>query len=115
MSEEKELSLNEYQRNAVTTDKYPKDLKGDLCVALGLVSESGEIAGAMRRIVRDDAEVITQERKGALMAELGDILWYVATLSDRLGFPLDRVASYNIAKLKDRARRGKIKGEGDNR
>lgn len=115
MNEKDTLTLNDYQSAAIKTDKYPKDLKGDLCVSLGLVSEAGEIAGAMRRVVRDDEDEITQKRKDALMSELGDILWYVATLSDRLGFSLERVASYNIAKLKDRARRGKIKGEGDNR
>ncbi len=107
--------MNDYQEKATSTDIYPPDLKGLLCVALGLVSEAGEIAGAMRRIVRDDADSISPERKEKLKYELGDILWYVATLSDRLDLPLQDVADANIKKLQDRKNRGKIKGQGDNR
>ena len=39
----------------------------------------------------------------------------VKTLSRDLGFDLQHVAQYNINKLQDRARRGKISGDGDER
>lgn len=50
-----------------------------------------------------------------MMLELGDVLWYCANLANELQISLDLVAEKNIAKLKDRAARGVIKSEGDNR
>lgn len=37
-----------------------------------------------------------------LVKELGDIMWYVASMSQTLGVPLERVAIMNIEKLKAR-------------
>ena len=38
--------MNDYQEKATSTDIYPPDLKGLLCVALGLVSEGlGKLLG----------------------------------------------------------------------
>jgi len=108
--------MNDYQSKACSTDTYPEDcLEGLLCVALGLASEAGEVAGAMRRIVRDDGSILSSNRKEQLKSELGDILWYVAVLSQRLNIPLDEVAEYNVKKLSDRAQRGVIRGQGDSR
>jgi len=50
-----------------------------------------------------------------LAAEIGDVLWYCAALSRDIGFDLQHVAQYNITKLQDRAIRGKISGDGDER
>lgn len=43
------------------------------------------------------------------------MLWYVAGLSNELGFKLSKVARTNIEKLASRKVRGKIRGSGDNR
>ena len=48
-------------------------------------------------------------------AELGDILWFVAMLAERLDTDLSTIAQNNLNKLADRANRGKLKGNGDNR
>lgn len=51
-------------------------------VRLGLISEVGEVAGQVKRIIRDDGGVLTSERRGKLLDELGDVLWYWAQLCD---------------------------------
>lgn len=49
------------------------------------------------------------------MKELGDVLWYVATLSDALGLSLDEIAKLNASHLKRRAEHGLIQGSGSDR
>ena len=49
------------------------------------------------------------------MKEIGDVLWYCATLANDLGFNLSEVASENINKLESRYQRNKLGGSGDNR
>jgi len=42
-------------------------------------------------------------------------LWFVAQMATELKVDLEYVAETNIKKLTSRAKRGKIKGSGDNR
>lgn len=93
---------------------YPGD-KGVEYLVLGLCSEAGEIAGKYKKIIRDKEGVMDAESRAAIMDEIGDVLWYVTMLSIELGFTLDQVADRNASKLRDRADRGKIKGDGDTR
>ena len=79
-------------------------------MALGLASEAGEVAGKVKKLIRDGEF----DRRAALK-ELGDVLWYVAGCAYELCYTLEDVARVNIAKLEDRRRRDAISGEGDDR
>jgi len=114
------MTLDEYQAAIVgfdtnTTQNY--DLRDGTYVdkILGLVGEAGELADKYKKIIRDKGSVISDADNAELVKELGDVLWYVATLARYLGTTLDDVASLNVAKLTDRQQRNLIKGEGDNR
>ena len=50
-----------------------------------------------------------------IVKELGDVLWYLASLSDILGYTLEEVAEINLKKLKSREVRDRLHGDGDNR
>jgi hypothetical protein len=50
-----------------------------------------------------------------LILELGDCLWYLASLSADLDVTLEEVAVRNLTKLRGRKATNTIKGEGDNR
>lgn len=82
---------------------------------LGLGNEAGEVLGKLKKLYRDDAGVLTSARQDAMIDELGDVLWYWARACEELGVDPDNVAYRNIAKLRDRADRGKIQGDGDKR
>jgi len=108
------MELNEYQQLAKKTAIYPKDQAISYTI-LGLASEAGEVAGKYKKILRDKDSQLTEKDIQELKKELGDILWYIASLSSELGVTLEDVASTNISKLLDRQRRNKIKGNGDER
>jgi len=88
---------------------------GLLYPVLGLQSEAGEVAGVVKRILRDDDGEFSVERRDALLLELGDVLWYVAEVCTILGAPLSEVAGMNVKKLNGRKTRGTINGSGDYR
>jgi NTP pyrophosphatase (non-canonical NTP hydrolase) len=83
--------------------------------ALGLAGEAGEVAEHAKKAIRDDAGVVTEERRLAMAKELGDVLWYVSQLASELGLELDQIAHANLEKLLSRQRRGVLSGSGDER
>ena len=109
------MNLNEYQAAAKTTAVFPTDgLMPILYPVLGLAGETGEVADKVKKVIRAGGE-FTLEVRTEIAKELGDVLWYVATLSEGLGFTLESLAQMNLAKLADRKQRGVVKGEGDSR
>lgn len=82
---------------------------------LGLVGEAGETADKFKKIIRDQDGKITPENTAEIKKELGDILWYLASIARYLEIPLDDVAQTNIDKLESRLQRNKLHGSGDNR
>ncbi len=109
------MNFVEYQERAKQTAKYPVIGHGVIYPTLGLTNEAGEVSGKIKKIFRDKQGVISETDRTALLAELGDVLWYLAQVSTELGLSLDEIAEHNIAKLLDRQMRGKIHGDGDNR
>ncbi len=118
------MHLNEYQEQASKTALYMKPLKSALkkqnilpliYTALGLAGEAGEFVEKVKKLLRNKEGKLTQEQKEALIKELGDILWYLSESARQLGVSLEEVAKRNIQKLQDRADRGVLHSEGDER
>ena len=105
------LTLDQYQEQAKATAVYPEDKAREYLVA-GLAGEVGEVASLFAKHWRADQEWLDYSE---VAAELGDVLWFVAMLADELDCDLSTVAQRNLDKLADRANRGKLKGNGDNR
>lgn len=106
------MNFNDYQHRTSSTAIYPEE-KALEYLALGLCSEAGEVAGKLKKIIRDYGSNMTEEKRFELASELGDVLWYVSQLALELNVTLDVVAHENIAKLADRKERGAIGGSGD--
>ncbi len=113
------MNLNEYQEKAKRYDCFEatNSLKepGFVAKVFGLSEEAGEVAGKFKKILRDDNGVISQEKENEVKKELGDVLWYVATISRYLGIELEDVAKTNLDKLESRLNRNTLHGSGDNR
>lgn len=108
------MNLNEYQQKALETAIYPKEFKV-IYPALGMASEAGEVADKVKKIIRDNNGEISKEKALEIAKEIGDVLWYCATMAKDLGFDLETIAQMNYDKLRSRQERGKIGGNGDNR
>lgn len=109
------MKINEYQEQAKATAVYPAMGQNYSYPALGLVGEAGEVAEKVKKIIRDQDGVLTEENKIEIGKELGDVLWYIAIMADEMGLTLETVAEQNIQKLMSRKERGVLGGSGDNR
>jgi NTP pyrophosphatase (non-canonical NTP hydrolase) len=111
------MDFNYYQQQAAKTAIYPGSgtTNGLFYVALGLLSEAGEVAGAAKRILRDDGGVLTEDRRKQLISEVSDCIWYISQLCTELGVTFEEVAHRNLIKLNSRKERGTLTGSGDNR
>jgi NTP pyrophosphatase (non-canonical NTP hydrolase) len=109
------VELSDYQDRSRATAVYPAAGDNLTYPALGLCGEAGECAEKVKKAIRDDGGVLSEERRAALAAELGDVLWYVAQLATEAGLDLDEIADDNLAKLLSRRDRGVLQGSGDAR
>ena len=104
-----------YQETAKKTDQYPLETRL-MALVLGLASEAGEVSGKLGKRLRGDEELQNDRVFEAMMiAELGDVLWYIAMIANALGVPMAEIATRNLEKLERRHEAGTIKGDGDGR
>jgi NTP pyrophosphatase (non-canonical NTP hydrolase) len=108
------MRFDGYQEAARRTAIYADRHRG-IYPALGLASEAGEVAGKIKKVLRDQGGEFEAAPVKALKDELGDVLWYVAVLAADLGLSLDEIAAQNLEKLASRSERGRLAGEGDQR
>lgn len=108
------MEFSDYQKAARKTALYA-DAYRVTYPALGLASEAGEVAGKVKKVLRDRDGAFAEEQIAAIKDELGDVLWYVATLAADLGIDMDAIAAGNVEKLRSRLERGTIQGDGDTR
>lgn len=113
------MNISEYSEQAITTLLGEHDMT-DMDATLvsqvfGLVGESGEVAEKFKKLIRDNSGQMTEADKKEIIKELGDILWYVNSVSHLLGSSLEEVAQGNLDKVLSRKARGVTSGSGDNR
>lgn len=108
------MQIHEYLQYTDQTAIYPQAGTGkDLelyYLSLGLVSESGEVAGKIKKLIRDG-----KLNQGDLAYELGDVFWYLVRLCEAIGYSPENVMEININKLLKRKENGTIQGNGDHR
>ncbi len=96
------MNFKEYQSKASVTALYPKRLNNLEYPTLGLAGEAGEVANIVKKIQRDFGGEITDEIRGKLKDELGDVLWYISACADELELTLEEIAEFNVEKLATR-------------
>ena len=123
-----QLTLNEYQKKAMTTCMESSD--NMLYMMMGLCEEVGELQGKFSKGIRKKHIEATslnnfrcfdmeyneyEEWLELVQKEVGDVLWMVAGFCSVMGWRLEDIAQMNLDKLASRKQRNVIDGEGDNR
>lgn len=100
------MEFTEYQRQAMVTNQSgargpAADAARELEIYfLGLAGEAGSVASEYKKHLRDgQAHAQWLPR---ISEELGDVLWYVAAIADKVGLELEDVAAANLAKTRNR-------------
>jgi len=114
------MEFNDYQEKCKETDLGNiggrKELKPEwMYYVLGMAGEMGEFQEKIKKLFRDNDGKINLNIQGELGLEMGDILWYMARLADKIGIKFDSIAEWNIEKLLSRKDRDLIHGDGDDR
>lgn len=135
-----ENSADRYQELAVRSAIYPGKGTpfGLMYCALGL-GEAGEVQNKVKKAFRDDDVIgvkvntrnstsgirrsvevthvheITEDRKRAIIKELGGNLWYIAATCAEIGTTIGEVMATNLEEIASRSERGTLSGDGDNR
>lgn len=104
------MDLNKYQEDA-SAFRIPTASPEERI--MGLLEESGEVAGVFKRLLRGDYDMDMAGTK--LRKELGDILWYLSQIAFDNGWKLEDIAKDNLEKLEDRKLRNVIMGSGSDR
>lgn len=102
------MELNYYQQQAENSRLPTADTE---YLLLGLIGEIGEVYSLLAKNIRDETDI----DEYALKKELGDCLWFIATICHDFGLALDEVAETNLKKLASRKIRGTLNGSGDER
>lgn len=104
--------LDAYQEQAYTYAQ--PSAKGLMYLIPGLAAEAGEVAGVYAKFLRDTNRELNPIQD-QMMKELGDCLWFVASIAKLYNVKLSEIAKMNIEKLEGRLQRGTIGGSGDER
>lgn len=99
------MDMNRYQEiSRRTALHYHGSREGKLNWALGLAGEVGEVANLVTK--NTFYRQPTYATKELLIGELGDCLFYLASLADSYDIQLNEVAEYNVDKLAKRHKQG---------
>lgn len=93
------MTFEEYQQEMKRTASKFEITNENLCLgAMGIVGEAGEVADYIKKVVFHSHELSREK----IAEELGDVMWYLAYLSEVIGYSLNEIAEINSNKLRKR-------------
>jgi NTP pyrophosphatase (non-canonical NTP hydrolase) len=101
-----------YQEEVKRTKKNHESIRDELCdYSMGVSGEAGEVLDLIKKVCWQGKPMNIEK----VIEEMGDVLWYLAALSDTIGVSLDTVVEYNIIKLRERYQTGYSHEESEGR
>lgn len=96
------IEYQEYAERTATRDEGDTNERRYANFGMGLAGEAGEVCDYLKKVVFHGHDLDKQK----LCEELGDCLWYIATLATTAGLSMEDVAWGNVQKLKRRYPQG---------
>lgn len=96
------MNIKDYQAFCKTTEFHQKDKEKDLMIlGLGISGEAGDVAGCIKKTCghKDD-------QTAGIRENLGDTMWYIASICNYYGWNLGDVLKENKVKLNKRFEKG---------
>lgn len=107
-------NVDHYLQATDLTAIYPEAGTGSetelFYLSLGLTSEAGEVAGKIKKFIRDGKLDV-----GNIAYELGDVFYYLVRMCDAIGYSPSDIMDINMNKLLKRKQAGTLGGSGDHR
>ena len=91
--------LNSFTESQSLTSKHRFDLS---FLGLGLSSEAGEVAGEIKKLIRDDNGTLSNDRRDRIISEIGDVLWYSQGILAEVDSSLGEALEINIKRTQVR-------------
>ena len=87
------MQFNEYQKEVLREE----ELMDSVYLAMALTVDAGEALNVMTEFIKEgDGIELPEGVKLGLIKKLGDVLKYIAALSDTLDYTLEEVAKINL-------------------
>lgn len=96
------MTLQQYQEQASgTVQRYENVSDAHFLLGyLGLAGETGSVLTTLKKMLRDGEGFGSFEER--LLEELGDVLWYIASIATSRNLSLEKIAEENLRKTQDR-------------
>lgn len=91
------MRARDFQKVAPTFSTHQTQY-GALPFALGAAAEAGEVANEFERMTREGGSLDHEKTR----TEMGDVLWHLANLAEKMGWDLEEIMDENIDKLTKR-------------
>lgn len=105
---DRSLTFHAYQQQAAATDRVRgEDLHSMMVPLLGLAGEAGSLLSEFKKWLREGPRY--KPFSDQVSEEIGDILWYLANIADKMGLDLQEIAEENLAKIAERWSAGNAK------
>jgi NTP pyrophosphatase (non-canonical NTP hydrolase) len=98
------MTYRKFVKNTVKKNSHCDSLNH---AVIGLCSEAGEFAGEYKKQFLYSPG--SQQDRHALIAELGDVRWYLELACIKLGITIEELQKANVAKLTARIRENKAR------
>ena len=96
------MILKKYQEFCKLVAKRFDDKDKELLTwGLGIAGEAGDIAGCIKKTVSHN-----NDQRNGIRENIGDVMWYIATICNFFGWNLDDILEENVEKLKKRYPKG---------
>src|SRR5262245_5647881 len=95
------LTFRDYQKQAILTNRVQgDDLASIMVPLLGLAGEAGSLLSEYKKWIREGKRY--RPFTDQVAEEIGDMLWYLASIAEKEGLDLPELAKENLAKIADR-------------